>query len=265
MEISQRQPTPHRPAQKCHKDIINFIDPQWGKPFTATGLTRCTNEVTLQGIDLQQVASHALELTHAWSNEGVTFASSAEGCQFFVKRGVIAFLLKFEAIQVSQKFSNYAYFMATLWSETIGPEMSSKHPVAHAISNDSLADPAIYPAYFENDNGKTPSIPFASALKSLVADLENLVQHIKYIRSMSETEPWRSGVIREIDPGPNCQTDEDIRRINFSRLQGLWDYGYWQSLLKTVYLLIAESYRILEGSGPTLAEICRAVPEAPTS
>jgi len=73
------------------------------------------------------------------------------------------------------------------------------HPLSrgtiHATSNDPLAHPAIDPAYFENDN-----------------DLENLVQHIKYIRSMTETEPWKSGIVREMDPGPNCKTDEDIRK-----------------------------------------------------
>ncbi|KAJ6613364.1 hypothetical protein B0H10DRAFT_2191987 [Mycena sp. CBHHK59/15] len=72
------------------------------------------------------------------------------------------------------------------------------HPLSrgtiHATSKDPLAHPAIDPEYFENDN-----------------DLENLVQHIKYVRSMSNTEPWKSGVVRELDPGPNCQTDEDIR------------------------------------------------------
>ncbi|KAJ7230526.1 GMC oxidoreductase [Mycena pura] len=69
------------------------------------------------------------------------------------------------------------------------------HGTIHATSNDPLAHPAIDPAYFENDN-----------------DLENLVQHIKYIRSMTEVEPWKSGVVCEVDPGPNCETDEDIRK-----------------------------------------------------
>ncbi|KAF8171014.1 GMC oxidoreductase [Mycena galopus ATCC 62051] len=73
------------------------------------------------------------------------------------------------------------------------------HPLSrgtiHATSKDPLAHPVIDPGYFENDN-----------------DLENIVQHIKYIRSMSDTEPWKSGVVREMDPGPNCQTDEDIRK-----------------------------------------------------
>ncbi|KAF8198835.1 GMC oxidoreductase [Mycena galopus ATCC 62051] len=83
------------------------------------------------------------------------------------------------------------------------------HPLSrgtiHAISNDPLADPAIDPGYFENDN-----------------DLENLVQHIKYIRSMAETEPWKSGIVREVDPGPNCQTDEDIRKYIYDVHEPMW-------------------------------------------
>ncbi|KAJ7637777.1 GMC oxidoreductase [Mycena rosella] len=62
------------------------------------------------------------------------------------------------------------------------------HGTIHATSNDPFAHPAIDPA-----SG-------------------NLVQHIKYIRSMKNTEPWKSSVVREMDPGPNCQTDEDIRK-----------------------------------------------------
>ncbi|KAJ7933537.1 hypothetical protein B0H13DRAFT_1856043 [Mycena leptocephala] len=59
----------------------------------------------------------------------------------------------------------------------------TQHPLSlgtiHATSNDPLADPAIDPAYFENDN---------------VADLENLVQHIKYISFYERdrtVEVWR--------------------------------------------------------------------------
>ncbi|KAJ7189182.1 GMC oxidoreductase [Mycena filopes] len=69
------------------------------------------------------------------------------------------------------------------------------HGTIHATSKDPHAHPAIDPAYFENDN-----------------DLENLVQHVKYIRSMTETEPFKSGIVREMDPGPKCQTDEEIRK-----------------------------------------------------
>jgi hypothetical protein len=30
---------------------------------------------------------------------------------------------------------------------------------------------------------------------------------------MTDTEPWKSGVVREIDPGPDYQTDEDLRSV----------------------------------------------------
>ncbi|KAJ6562868.1 GMC oxidoreductase [Mycena vulgaris] len=72
------------------------------------------------------------------------------------------------------------------------------HPLSrgtiHAKSADPLDKPSIDPRYFEND-----------------FDLEILVQHIKYIRSMIHTEPFKSGVVREMDPGPECVTDDDIR------------------------------------------------------
>ncbi|KAJ6501837.1 GMC oxidoreductase [Mycena vulgaris] len=72
------------------------------------------------------------------------------------------------------------------------------HPLSrgtiHAKSADPLDKPSIDPHYFEND-----------------FDLEILVQHIKYIRSMIHTEPFKSGVVREMDPGPECVTDDDIR------------------------------------------------------
>nr|GAT54545.1 GMC oxidoreductase [Mycena chlorophos] len=73
------------------------------------------------------------------------------------------------------------------------------HPLSrgtiHATSNDPFAKPEINPSYFENDS-----------------DLENLVQHIKYIRTMPDTEPWKSGIVREMDPGPKYQTDEELRQ-----------------------------------------------------
>lgn len=45
----------------------------------------------------------------------------------------------------------------------------------------------------------------------MYADLELMVQDFKYIRTLCDVEPWRTGVHREIDPGPECQTDEQIR------------------------------------------------------
>lgn len=44
-----------------------------------------------------------------------------------------------------------------------------------------------------------------------VIDLENLVQHVKFIKSMEHTEPWKSGTVKALDPAPNCSTDEQIR------------------------------------------------------
>jgi hypothetical protein len=42
-------------------------------------------------------------------------------------------------------------------------------------------------------------------------DMEVLLEHIKYIRSMRETEPWKSGIVGEADPGPEYATDEQLR------------------------------------------------------
>ncbi|KAJ7024174.1 GMC oxidoreductase [Mycena alexandri] len=72
------------------------------------------------------------------------------------------------------------------------------HPLSrgtiHAKSASPFDLPTIDPHYFEQD-----------------FDLEILVQHIKYIRTMTDTEPFKSGVMREVDPGPKCVTDQEIR------------------------------------------------------
>ncbi|KAJ7688605.1 GMC oxidoreductase, partial [Mycena rosella] len=74
------------------------------------------------------------------------------------------------------------------------------HPLSrgaiHAKSTNPFDNLSIDPHYFENDFGK---------------HLEILVQHVKYIRTMLDTEPFKSGVVREMDPGPGCVTDQDIR------------------------------------------------------
>ncbi|KAJ7145703.1 GMC oxidoreductase [Mycena epipterygia] len=53
-------------------------------------------------------------------------------------------------------------------------------------------------------------------------NLEILVQHFKYIRTMAQTEPMKSGVVREVDPGPACVTDEDIREYIKNTLVSTW-------------------------------------------
>lgn len=85
----------------------------------------------------------------------------------------------------------------------------------HAKSTNPFDNPSIDPHYFENDFGRFqsggPKFLSDNILHSL--DLEILVQHFKYIRTMAQTEPMKSGVVREVDPGPACVTDEDIRGL----------------------------------------------------
>ncbi|KDQ52343.1 GMC oxidoreductase [Jaapia argillacea MUCL 33604] len=87
--------------------------------------------------------------------------------------------------------------------------MVLNHPFSrgsvHAKSNDPLDQPAIDPNYFEND-----------------FDLENLVQHVKFIKSMADTEPWKSGIVREVDPGPECTTDQQIREFIYDTHGTCW-------------------------------------------
>lgn len=43
-------------------------------------------------------------------------------------------------------------------------------------------------------------------------DLELLTEHVKYIKNeIATTEPFKSGVVREVDPGFDTTSDEAIR------------------------------------------------------
>jgi len=42
-------------------------------------------------------------------------------------------------------------------------------------------------------------------------DLNLFVQQFKYIRTLVETEPWKSTVVTETNPGSACKTDEQIK------------------------------------------------------
>ncbi|KAJ7431056.1 GMC oxidoreductase [Mycena galericulata] len=75
----------------------------------------------------------------------------------------------------------------------------------HAKSRDPFDNPSIDPHYFEYD-----------------FDLESMVQHIKFIRTMAKTEPLKSGILREVDPGPNCVTDQDIREYIKNHVSTTW-------------------------------------------
>lgn len=81
----------------------------------------------------------------------------------------------------------------------------------HAKSKDPLEDPEIDPHSFEIPLGEC----FCSPIPRLQTDygpidLELLVEHIKFIRRLAQAEPLKSGVVREVDPGPNVTSDEDL-------------------------------------------------------
>ncbi|KAJ6490230.1 GMC oxidoreductase [Mycena vitilis] len=100
---------------------------------------------------------------------------------------IIAFPGFFTKISIPEPKKTYVTILCVL-----------NHPLSrgtiHAKSANPFDLPTVDPCYFEND-----------------FDLEILVQHIKYARTMVETEPFKSGVVREIDPGPDCVSDEEIR------------------------------------------------------
>ncbi|KAJ7722931.1 GMC oxidoreductase [Mycena metata] len=100
---------------------------------------------------------------------------------------LIAFPGFFTALSTPEPDKSYCTVMAFL-----------NHPLSrgtiHAKSISPFDFPTIDPHYFEQD-----------------FDLEILVQHIKYIRTMTDTEPFKSGVVREVDPGSKCVTDQEIR------------------------------------------------------
>ncbi|PPR06211.1 hypothetical protein CVT26_005470 [Gymnopilus dilepis] len=91
----------------------------------------------------------------------------------------------------------------------VTPVVSWNHPISrgtiHAASNDATIQPVIDPHYLEND-----------------FDLEMLIQHMKFVRSMRDTEPWKSGIVREVLPGPDYQSDDDLREYIKSNLLTMW-------------------------------------------
>ncbi|KAF8064007.1 GMC oxidoreductase [Lyophyllum atratum] len=83
------------------------------------------------------------------------------------------------------------------------------HPLSrgtvHATTNDPHDNPEIDPKYFSRDS-----------------DLELLVQTIKYIRQVVEIEPLKSGIVGEVEPGPDCKTDEQIRDFIKDTVSSAW-------------------------------------------
>ncbi|KDR78179.1 hypothetical protein GALMADRAFT_245214 [Galerina marginata CBS 339.88] len=91
----------------------------------------------------------------------------------------------------------------------VSPIAMVNHPISrgsiHVETKDPAAHPKIDPHYLENS-----------------IDLEILVQQFKFIRSLKEVEPWKSGVLREVSPGPTCVSDDDIREFIKNNLSSTW-------------------------------------------
>ncbi|KZT72989.1 GMC oxidoreductase [Daedalea quercina L-15889] len=64
----------------------------------------------------------------------------------------------------------------------------------HSKNNDPLEQPDIDPNTF--------SVPY---------DLDVFVENVKFARRLAETEPFKSGIVREVDPGATAKTDEEIK------------------------------------------------------
>ncbi|KAH9476793.1 GMC oxidoreductase family protein Mala s 12 [Psilocybe cubensis] len=83
------------------------------------------------------------------------------------------------------------------------------HPMSrgtiHIQSSDPLLNPTIDPHYLESET-----------------DLEVLAQHVKFIKSLADTEPWKSGIIRETDPGEHLKTDNEIKEYVKNCIATIW-------------------------------------------
>jgi len=75
-----------------------------------------------------------------------------------------------------------------------------QHPLSrgtvHAKSTDPMDQPELDPHTFECPH-----------------DLEVFAENFKVARRLAETEPFKSGVIREVDPGMKVQTDDEIKEF----------------------------------------------------
>ncbi|RDB23961.1 Versicolorin B synthase [Hypsizygus marmoreus] len=112
---------------------------------------------------------------------------------------VIAFPGLFSGTLTPEPGKNYVSLLAVL-----------NHPLSrgtiHVKTKDPQDNPEIDPHCLERDT-----------------DLENLVQHFKYVRRMAETEPLKIDIVGpEVEPGPECQTDQQIREYIKDNLATAW-------------------------------------------
>ncbi|KAI0761853.1 GMC oxidoreductase [Trametes elegans] len=75
----------------------------------------------------------------------------------------------------------------------------------HASSADPSVQPTIEPNYLSEE-----------------IDLEILVDSIKFLRKVTATSPWKEAAVGEVLPGPNVQTDEQVRDFVKNNLSTTW-------------------------------------------
>ncbi|EJT96820.1 GMC oxidoreductase [Dacryopinax primogenitus] len=64
----------------------------------------------------------------------------------------------------------------------------------HAASKICTDNPVIDPHYFEDD-----------------FDMKLMMEALKFVRVLRNTEPWKSVIAKEVDPGPEVETEEQMR------------------------------------------------------
>lgn len=50
-------------------------------------------------------------------------------------------------------------------------------------------------------------------IPSKCSDVQLMAEEIKFARKLAETEPFKSAVVSEISPGPDCVTDAQIQGV----------------------------------------------------
>ncbi|KAI0079016.1 alcohol oxidase [Panus rudis PR-1116 ss-1] len=75
----------------------------------------------------------------------------------------------------------------------------------HSLSNDPNQDPEFDPHYFEYD-----------------VDLEIYTEVVRFVRKIADHSPLKDLVAKEHNPGPDCQTDEQVKEWVKTRCSTMW-------------------------------------------
>ena len=79
------------------------------------------------------------------------------------------------------------------------------------------------PHYFEDDFGKfQASHPIPKTLGIFALDLTLFTEAIKAVRNLRNVEPLKSIIVKEALPGPECQTDDELKTYLKKYLSTVW-------------------------------------------